>query len=229
MASLSLTFSLLLISCYASKPSIGLNQFIGELESLRLPEAEGTIYGNSWENSIWKDFDKLPWEVAKLFMSPLGWQKSDVKDAASTDLGALMNLLERLSLTVPFASRSAVVDARNVRNGWAHASNQTLSNADMYNAKHSLRGILADPKFACDADIQAADKQLEQLFEDNLTWLLDAKLKVMKERNVWLDQVLQKLREDNEDIKNLEEMKNCITSALEVTAKEVRGFMCLYR
>ena len=63
------------------------------MESLRHRGA--VIFDNAWKNCVWEDFDKLPWEIAKLFIAPLGSRKSDVKDAASTDLGSLMNLLER--------------------------------------------------------------------------------------------------------------------------------------
>ena len=194
------------------------------MESLKHRGAK--IYDNAWKNCVWEDFDKLPWEVAKLFMAPLGSRKSDVKDAASTDLGSLMNLLERCPFITPPVLRSAVSDVRDkVRNLWAHAANLEISDADTNNAERLLHVLLADPTFAKDADSQAADKELPKLFKDGLICLPDTEFKVMKHLKVVLNQELQKLREDdkrqNEEIKNLEEMTSRVTSGLEKRMEKV--------
>ena len=160
-------------------------------------------------------------------MAPLGSRKSAVKDAASTDLGSLMNLLERCPFIVPPVLRSAVCNVRDkVRNLWAHAANLEISDVDMNNAERLLRVLLADPVFANDADSQVADQEIQQLFKDGLICLPDAEFEVMKHLKVVLNQELEKLREDdkfqNEKIKNLEEMTNRITSGLEKRMKEVQ-------
>ena len=159
-------------------------------------------------------------------MAPLGARKSDAKDAASTDLGSLMNLLERCPFIAPPVLRSAVCDVRDkVRNLWAYAANHEISDVDMNNAEHFLHVLLADPAFGGDADSQAADKEIQKLFKDGLICLRDTEFEVMKHLKVVLNQELEKLREDdrlqNEKIKNLEEMTSRITSGLEERVKEV--------
>ena len=187
------------------------------MESLKHRGAK--IYDNAWKNCVWEDFDKLPWEVAKLFMAPLGARKSDVKDAASTDLGSLMNLLERCPFIAPPVLRSAVCDVRDkVRNLWAHAANLEISDVDMNNAEHFLHVLLADPAFGGDADSQASDQEIQQLFKDGLICLPDAEFQVLKQLMVVLG---EDEKNQNEKMKNLEEMTNHLKSGLEKRMKEV--------
>ena len=76
------------------------------------------------------------WEAAKFFMTILGDNKNTVKDAESTDLGSLLNVLEWMKDSVFAPDRrvdlSCVIDLRSkVRNQlWAHAPNQEMTQSD---------------------------------------------------------------------------------------------------
>ena len=72
-----------------------------------------------------------PWEVAKFFMSSLGENKSSVRDAESTDLISLLNVLEWMK-NEAFGENSRipivnVTELREVRNEWAHSANQEVT------------------------------------------------------------------------------------------------------
>ena len=76
------------------------------------------------------------WEVAKFFMSALGSNLSTVKDAESTDISSLLNVLEWLTdrafLGKTRVNVDLVRDLRSeVRNTWAHAPQHELSDDEM--------------------------------------------------------------------------------------------------
>ncbi|XP_028397162.1 uncharacterized protein LOC114520982 [Dendronephthya gigantea] len=90
-----------------------------------------------------------PWEVAKFFMSALGDNKISVKDAESTDLSSLLNVLEWTEDAI-FApdrrvDRNLVKKLRSeVRNAWAHAPDQKLAEATLNDAFHIANNFAAD-------------------------------------------------------------------------------------
>ena len=89
------------------------------------------------ENSLWfkncksSQWSKDPWEVAKYFMPPLGSNPSAVKDAESTDLSSLLNVLEWMDAKFLGNNRIDVNFVRKlrsqVRNIWAHAARLELT------------------------------------------------------------------------------------------------------
>ncbi|CAB3990606.1 E3 ubiquitin- ligase DZIP3 [Paramuricea clavata] len=89
-----------------------------------------------------------PWEVAKFFMPFLGDNKGTVKDADSTDLSSLLNVLEWMDDVIFSPDRRVDLDLvrklRSVRNSWAHSSHQELTDADLNNAFDTANKILAD-------------------------------------------------------------------------------------
>ena len=90
-----------------------------------------------------------PWEVAKFFMSALGDNKSHVKNTEPTDLSSLLNVLEWM-MDVAFGGcrrvdLNLVKDLRSkVRNAWAHASNQEMTDAVLKQAFEIANKFLAD-------------------------------------------------------------------------------------
>ena len=73
-----------------------------------------------------------PWEVAKYFMHALGSNLSSVKDAESTDLPSLLNVLEWMKGTAFLGKTRVNVDLvrklrSQVRNTWAHAPQHELT------------------------------------------------------------------------------------------------------
>ena len=130
-----------------------------------------------------------------------------------------MKITVRCPFIVPPVLRAAVCDVRDkVRNLWAHAANLEISDVDMNNAEHFLHVLLADRAFRNDANSQAADKEIQELFKGGLICLPDTEFQVLKH-------LMLVLREDektqNENMKNLEEMTNHIKSGLEKRMKEV--------
>ena len=88
------------------------------------PSGEKNCDGKKWYENHW--------EVAKYYMSALGNDRSNVTDAESTELPALLNVLEWMKDDVfPGKTRIKVDDVRklrsDVRNTWAHAPEQELS------------------------------------------------------------------------------------------------------
>ena len=87
----------------------------------------------SWhKNCNSSQWSEDPWEVAKYFMPALGSNLSTVKDAESTDLPSLLNVLEWMK-DIAFLGKTRVnVDLvrklrSQVRNTWAHAPQHELT------------------------------------------------------------------------------------------------------
>ena len=102
--------------------------WLKELKSVHIkgsnPSGEKNCDGKKWYENHW--------EVAKYYMSALGNDRSNVTDAESTELPALLNVLEWMKDDVfPGKTRIKVDDVRklrsDVRNTWAHAPKQELS------------------------------------------------------------------------------------------------------
>ena len=89
------------------------------------------------------------WEVAKFFMPTLGSKLDTVKDAESTDISFLLNVLERLKDEAFLGKLRVNVDLANklrsqVRNTWAHAPQQELSNDEMVKTFSIATNFLKD-------------------------------------------------------------------------------------
>ena len=89
------------------------------------------------------------WEVAKFFMPALGSKLSTVKDAESTDISSLLHVLEWLTDGAFLRKTRVNVDlARKlrseVRNTWAHAPQQGLSDDEMVQSFSIATDFLED-------------------------------------------------------------------------------------
>ena len=177
----------------------------GELHKLN-PGADNK---KTWTNCIWKEWWRDPWEVAKYFMSPLGAHSAEVKDASTTDLGGLLNLLEFCPFITPSVNRITAANAREVRNLWAHAPNQGLSNHEKTSAKDYLKNLLRDNVFAANIHAQEAERQLDNLFTDGLHIIRESELNMLlvqlkNELSIDLE-VLIEAQNLNEKIVNVQE------------------------
>ena len=152
--------------------------------------------------------------MAKLFMPPLGTRKGDVKDALSTDLGGLMNLLEWCPFIAPPVNRGVVIDVReNVRNLWAHAPNHEISNIEKTAAEGYLRDLLNDPVFAGDRVVQNGLNELRGLSRNGVASVRETELEVLIQLrnalNVDLEALLEagklgeKVETVQEDVKDI--------------------------
>ena len=87
----------------------------------------------SWpKNCNSSQWSEDPWEVAKYFMAALGSNLITVKDAESTDLPSLLNVLEWMKDAAFLGKTRVNVDLvrklrSEVRNTWAHAPQQELT------------------------------------------------------------------------------------------------------
>ena len=123
-----------------------------------------------------------PWEVAKFFMPILGDNKGTVKDAESTDLSSLLNVLEWMDDVIFYPDNRVDLDLvrklrSRVRNPWAHSPNQELTNADLNNAFDTANKILADLDivFSCD-EVKKCIKDIKFVQTSGITNVVKAKL-----------------------------------------------------
>ncbi|CAB4045354.1 Hypothetical predicted protein, partial [Paramuricea clavata] len=124
----------------------------------------------SWSNSDNTQWLTVgaSWEIAKIFMAPLGPRKLDVVNAKTTDISGLLNVLEwsprgTNGLFNTGVDLSKIAAARSARNLWAHAPLLRVSDADKVDAFASLTSLLQDPELNGHKDVQDAIKQLTSL------------------------------------------------------------------
>ncbi|XP_028405132.1 uncharacterized protein LOC114527631 [Dendronephthya gigantea] len=133
----------------------------------------------SWHKNC--DCTKWPqdyWEVAKFFMSTLGSNKDTVKDAQSTDLSSLLNVLEWMKDEAFLGKNRVKVDfvrkLRNeVRNIWAHAPRQEMTDEEKDRSLAIANDILEDlvpifPKKEL-IEVKNCQKHLESLKSSGIT------------------------------------------------------------
>ncbi|CAB4035771.1 Hypothetical predicted protein [Paramuricea clavata] len=152
----------------------------------------------SWSNSDNTQWLTVgaSWEIAKIFMAPLGPRKFDVVNAKTTDISGLLNVLEwspRLTngMFNTGVDLSKIVDARSARNLWAHAPLLHVSDADKVDAFASLTSLLQDSELNGDKDVQNAMKGLSSLLNTGLAVIEEKELElfVQLERQLGQDMV----------------------------------------
>ena len=170
------------------------------------------------------------WEAAKFFMSILGDSKSTVKDAESTDLGSLLNVLEWMKDPVfpkgGRVDRNCVKNLRSkVRNQlWAHAPNQEITQSDRDEAFDIATDFVADldKVFPCD-EVKKCMQDLKNLKTNGLTNVAESKSRVLKllANEIGADMRKMKkeqnshrnsIKENERKLRNLENrMEECLT------------------
>ncbi|CAB4002996.1 E3 ubiquitin- ligase DZIP3 [Paramuricea clavata] len=123
-----------------------------------------------------------PWEVAKFFMPILGHNKGTIKDAESTDLSYLLNVLEWMNDVIFSPDKRVDLDLvrklrSEVRNPWAHSATQELTDADLNNAFDTANKILADLDivFSCD-EVKKCIKDIKSVQTGGITNVVKAEL-----------------------------------------------------
>ena len=152
----------------------------------------------SWSNSDNTQWLTVgaSWEIAKIFMAPLGPRKLDVVNAKTTDISGLLNILEwsprgTNGIFNTGVDLSKIVDARSARNLWAHAPLLQVSDADKVDAFASLTSLLQDSELNGDKDVQDAMKELSSLSHTGLAVIEEKELElfVQLERQLGQDMV----------------------------------------
>ena len=157
------------------------------------------------DTSKWPDD---PWEVAKFFMPALGDNKITVKDAESTDLSSLLNVLAWMKNAVFAPDRrvdlNLVTKLRSkVRNPWAHAPNQELTEAILNDAFDIANKFFADlDKVFSFPEVKECIKDIKDLQPNGLSNVKDTELKIV---NLGLIELGGDVSRIKEEIKRLEE------------------------
>ena len=200
------------------------------------------IWSNS-DNTLWLTAG-ASWEIAKIFMAPLGPRKLDVFDAKTTDISGLLNVLEwsprgsngMLNTGVVVAK---IADARSARNLWAHAPLLHVSDADKVDVFASLTSLLQDPELHHDKDVQDTIKELNSLLITSLAVIEEKELELFVQLQIQLGQDMVSLGSDMsfwktqvettteqiiEQRKSLQEFvkKNELENVLEIVAEKIK-------
>ncbi len=143
------------------------------------------IKGNnpSWhKNCKSAEWSEDHWEVAKFFMPALGSNLSTVKDAQSTDLSSLLNVLEWMKDEAFLGKTRVNVDLvrklrSQVRNTWAHAPQQELTDDETAEgfpiATDFLKGL---EKIWSNAESGKCLEHLEKLKTSGVTNVIECEL-----------------------------------------------------
>ena len=199
----------------------------------------------SWSNSDNTQWLTVgaSWEIAKIFMAPLGPRKSDVVNAKTTDISGLLNVLEwsprgTNGVFNTGVDLSKIADARSARNLWAHAPLLHVTDADKVNAFASLTSLLQDPELHHDKDVQDAITKLTSLLNTGLAVIEEKELELFvqlkqqlgqdivslgNDMSCWKDEVGANLEQIKDQIKGLDEFvkKNELQDALKTVDKRI--------
>jgi hypothetical protein len=206
----------------------------------------------SWSNSDNTQWLTVgaSWEIAKIFMAPLGPRKLDAVNAKTTDISGLLNVLEwsprgTNGMFNTGVDLSKIAATRSGRNLWAHAPLLHVSDADKVDAFASLTSLLQDPELNGDKDVQDAIKKLNSLSHTGLAVIEEKELEVIaqlqcglgqdinileSDMTFWKDQVEATLEQIEDLRKRLDEFvtKNELHDALEIAKKEIKEELKVY-
>ena len=179
------------------------------------------------------DTSKWPddaWEVAKFFMSTLGNNKTTVKDADSTYLSSLLNVLEWMSDVAFGGARRVDVNLvehlrSKVRNGWAHAPKQEMTDQKLNNAFQIATKFLDDlNKVVSIKEVKKCIEDIQFLKANGLTNVIEAELNNLLLLRQELCGDVTKMKEE---IKSLKEDQNSEKEAIqehEIKLKSLEDF-----
>jgi tetratricopeptide (TPR) repeat protein len=157
-----------------------------------------------------------PWEVAKFYMPVLGDNKNTVKDAESTDLSSLLNVLFWIK-DAAFDPRRVdlnfVEELRKVRNDWAHAPKQELTDTNLNDAFDTAKKFVDDlDKVFSLPEVQKCLKDINFLQAHGLTNVAETKLKILELLSVEIGGDVNKNKQDikslQDNIKSLRDIIN---------------------
>ena len=159
-------------------------------------------------------------------MSTLGDNKSHVKNAESTDLSSLLNVLERMKDVAFGGCRrvdlNLVKDLRSkVRNAWAHASNQEMTDAVLKQAFEIANKFLADLDEVFPVEeTKKCTKEIQFLQANGLTNVTETDLKnlVLLRRELGGD-----VSQMKEEIRSLEQDQNSDSQVIRENEKKLKN------
>ena len=177
-------------------------------------------------------------------MPALGDNKNTVKTADSTDLSSLLNVLEWIGDVAFGANRRVDLDLvkklrSKVRNAWAHASNQEMTDDKLNDAFEIATKFVLDLDKVCSCqEIKTCSEEIRSLHANGLTNVVEAELKSLlllrKELCGDVSQMKQEIKnlkqdqdsdrevvqENESKLKNLEHFTNQCCARMEDVSKE---------
>ena len=215
-------------NCLTSKKPSDLchscNGWYENLASLhRNPNKFQIKWRQNCDTSKWLDD---AWEVAKFFMFTLGDNKNTVKDAESTDLSSLLNVLEWTEDAAFGGSRrvdlNLVKELRSkVRNAWAHAPKQEMTDTDSNNAFKIAIDFLIDlDKVFSSTEIKECMTKIQHLQDNGLTSVVEAELKALLILRKELSGDVSQMKQE---IKNLKQDQESDRKRIQKNEKQLRN------
>ena len=155
------------------------------------------------------------WEVAKYFMPALGSNLSTVKDAESTDLPSLLNVIEWMKNAAFLGKTRVNVDLvrklrSRVRNTWAHAPQQNLTDDEKAEGFSISIDFLKDLENVCpNTENSNCLEHLEYLNINDVTSVFECELQSLLLQRHVLDNIKEEITtmktERSSDKKAIEE------------------------
>ena len=165
------------------------------------------------------------WEVAKYFMPALGSNLSTVKDAESTDLSSLLNVLEWMKDAAFLGKTRVNVDLvrelrSQVRNTWAHASQQELNDDKKAESFSIATDFLKDLENVCpNTENSNCLEHLEYLKTNKVTSVFECKLQSLLLQRHLLDNI-------KEEITNMKTERSSDKKAIEEHQQKLEKLKC---
>lgn len=148
-------------------------------------------------NSV--EWYKDHWEVAKFFMPALGSNLSSTKDAESTDLSSLLNVLEWMNAGAFLGKTRVNVDLvrklrSQVRNSWAHAPKQEFSDDEKAEGFSIATDFLEDlEKVFPNAKNKQCLEHLAHLKTNGITNVVESELQSLQLQRHLLDDIKEEI------------------------------------
>ena len=156
----------------------------------------------SWhKNCKSAEWSEDHWEVAKFFMPVLGSNLSTVKDAESTDLSSLLNVLEWMNDGAFLGKTRVNVDLvrqlrSQVRNTWAHAPQQELTDDETAEGFSIATDFLEDlEKVWSNAECGKCLEHLENLKNNGVTNVVESELGSLLLQHRFLNDIKDEITE----------------------------------
>ena len=165
------------------------------------------------------------WEVAKYFMPALGSNLSTVKDAESTDLSSLLNVIEWMKDAAFLGKTKVNVDLvrklrSQVRNTWAHASQHELTDDEKAECFSIAIEFLKDLKNVCpNTENSNCLEHLEYLKTNEVTNVFECELQSLLLQRHLLDNI-------KEEITNMKTERLSDKKAIEEHQQKLEKLKC---
>ena len=195
-------------------------------------KGKNPLWHKNCNSSQWSED---PWEVAKYFMPALGSNLSTVKDAESTDLPSLLNVLEWMKDAAFLGKTRVNVDLvrklrSQVRNTWAHAPQHELTDDEKTEGFSIAADFLKDlENVSPNSENSNCSKYLKHLMTKGVTGnVVECELQSLLLQRQMLDDIKEEITnmkdEHSSDKTAIEEQLVNLERALNEWSAKMRDF-----